>query len=108
MLVAFPCQKLPRLEQTHHHYHKRGFMQRWPEPTSITAHSVAALISSTSVLTEAVFNQVSTVPVLTNLTATASVGLVAVFTAAGTGGPVALTAGEFKVWLNLKDATKLP
>ena len=73
-----------------------------------TTSSVAAAIASTSVLTAAVLPQVSTVPILTNLTATATVGLVAVFTAAGTGGPAALTAGEFRIYLNLKDATKLP
>ncbi len=73
-----------------------------------TTSSVAALISSTSVLTVAALNQASTVPVLTNLTATASVNLVAVFTAAGTGGPAALTAGEFRMYMSLKDQTKLP
>ena len=73
-----------------------------------TTSSTAAMISSTSVLTVAALPQVSTVPILTNLTATASVGLVAVFTAAGTGGPAGLTAGEFKIYMNLKDQSKLP
>lgn len=73
-----------------------------------TTSSVAALIASASVLTVAALPMVSTVPILTNCTATASVGLVAVFTAAGTGGPAGLTAGEFKIYLNLKDQSRLP
>ena len=72
-----------------------------------TTTSVAALISSTSVLTAAVLNQAVGVPVLTNTTATASKSLVAIATT-GTGGGPALTAGEFTIYMNLVDATQLP
>lgn len=73
-----------------------------------TTSSTAALISSTSILTAAFLNQVSTVPVLTNCTATAAVNLVATFTAAGTGGPAGLTAGQLDIYLRILDATQLP
>lgn len=73
-----------------------------------TTSSTAALISSTSILTAAFLNQVSTVPVLTNLTATAAVNLVATFTAAGTGGPAALSAGQLDIYLRVIDTTQLP
>ncbi len=73
-----------------------------------TTSSTAALISSTSILTAAVLNETVGTPILTNLTATASVNLVATFTAAGTGGPAALTAGQFDLYVGMKDAAKLP
>ena len=73
-----------------------------------TTSSTAAFISSVSILTAATVNQAVGVPVLTNTTATAAVNLVATFTAAGTGGPAGLTAGNLSFYLNLHDATKLP
>ena len=73
-----------------------------------TTSSTAALTSSTSILTAAFLNQAVGVPVLTNTTATASVNLVATFTAAGTGGPAALTAGQLDIYLNLTNTALLP
>ena len=73
-----------------------------------TTTSTAALISSTSILTAATLNQVSTVPVLTNTAATATKNLVATFTNATSGSPSALTAGELNIYLNVQDVSKLP
>lgn len=73
-----------------------------------TTSSTAALTSSTSILTAAFLNQAVGVPVLTNTTATAAVNLVATFTAAGTGGPAALTAGQLDIYLNLTNTALLP
>lgn len=76
--------------------------------TAGTTTSTAALISSTSVLTAATLNQAVGVPVLTNTTATAAKNLVIIFTAAGTGGPAALTAGQLDFYINLKNVALLP
>lgn len=73
-----------------------------------TTSSTAALISSTSILTAAFLNQTVGTAVLTNTTGTASRNLVATFTAAGTGGPAALTAGQLDIYLNLVNTTLLP
>ena len=73
-----------------------------------TTSSTAALLSSTSIITAAFLNQAVGVPVLTNCTATASVSLVATFTAAGTGGPAGLTAGQLDIYLNLQNTALLP
>ena len=73
-----------------------------------TTSSTAALTSSTSILTAAFLNQTVGTPILTNTTATASVNLVATFTAAGTGGPAALTAGQLDIYLNLTNTALLP
>ncbi len=73
-----------------------------------TTTSTAALISSTTILTAAFLNMAVGVPILTNTTATASRSLVATFTAAGTGGPAALTAGQLDIYLNCQDTTDLP
>ena len=73
-----------------------------------TTSSTAALTSSTSILTAAFLNQAVGVPVLTNTTGTAAVNLVATFTAAGTGGPAALTAGQLDIYLNLTNTALLP
>lgn len=73
-----------------------------------TTSSTAALISSTSILTAAFLNQAVGVPVLTNTTGTAAVNLVATFTAAGTGGPAALTAGQLDIYLKLINTALLP
>lgn len=73
-----------------------------------TTSSTAALFSSVSILTAATVNQAVGVPVLTNTTATAAVNLVATFTAAGTGGPAGLTAGQLDIYVNLKNQATLP
>jgi hypothetical protein len=73
-----------------------------------TTSSTAALTSSTSILTAAFLNQAVGVPVLTNTTGTASVNLVATFTAAGPGGPAALTAGQLDIFLKLINPALLP
>ncbi len=73
-----------------------------------TTSSTAALTSSTSILTAAFLNQAVGVPVLTNTTGTAARNLVATFTAAGTGGPAALTAGQLDIYLNLVNTALLP
>ena len=73
-----------------------------------TTSSTAALTSSTSILTAAFLNQAVGVPVLTNTTGTAAVNLVATFTAAGTGGPAALTAGQLDIYLKLINTALLP
>ncbi len=73
-----------------------------------TTTSTAALISSTSILTVAALNMAVGVPILTNTTATATKNLTATFTAAGTGGPAGLTAGQLDIYLRMVDTTKLP
>lgn len=73
-----------------------------------TTTSTAALISSTSLLTAATLNQAVGVPILTNTTATAAKNLVVIFTAAGTGGLTALTAGQCDLYVSLQNVTKLP
>ena len=73
-----------------------------------TTSSTAALTSSTTLLTAAFLNQAVGVPVLTNTTGTASRNLVATFTAAGTGGPAALTAGQLDIYLHLVNTALLP
>ena len=76
--------------------------------TAYTTSSTAALTSSTSILTAAFLNQTVGTPILTNTTGTAAVNLVATFTAAGTGGPAALTAGQLDIYLNLTNTALLP
>lgn len=73
-----------------------------------TTTSTAALISSTSILTAAFLNMAVGVPILTNTTATAAKSLVAVFSAAGTGGPAALSAGQMDIYLNIQNCAALP
>lgn len=73
-----------------------------------TTTTTNAVIASTSVLTAAWVPPASGVSVSTNLTATAARNLVAVFTAAGTGGPAALTAGQMDVYLRVQDTADLP
>lgn len=73
-----------------------------------TTTSTAALISSTSILTAAFLNMAVGVPILTNTTATAAKNLTATFTAAGTGGPAGLTAGQLDIYLDITDCSKLP
>lgn len=73
-----------------------------------TTTTTNAVIASTSILTAAWLPQASGVVVSTNLTFTAAKNLVATFTAAGTGGPAALTAGALDIYLNIQDTTDLP
>lgn len=73
-----------------------------------TTTSTAALISSTSILTAAFLNMAVGVPILTNTTATAAKNLVAIFTAAGTGGPAGLTAGQLDIFVNCQNTSALP
>ncbi len=73
-----------------------------------TTTTTNAVIASTSILTAAWLPPASGVSVSTNLTFTAAKNLVAVFTAAGTGGPAALTAGAMDIYLNLQDCEDLP
>jgi hypothetical protein len=73
-----------------------------------TTTSTAALISSTSILTAAFLNMTVGTPILTNTTATATKNLVATFTAAGTGGPAGLTAGQLDIYLRLINTSLLP
>jgi len=68
-----------------------------------TTSSVAAFITATSVLTAAAIPMASTLPVLTNATATAAVSLVATFTNAAASSPSAVTAGSVTILLNVQD-----
>jgi hypothetical protein len=65
--------------------------------------SIAAFITAQSVLTVAMLNQASTLPILTNATATAAVSLVATFTNAGAGSPSLSTAGSITILLNVEN-----
>jgi len=73
-----------------------------------TTTSTSAFVTAQSVLTAGVLGMASTVPVLTNATATASKNLVAVFTNATGGSPSALTAGSLDIYLNVQNAALLP
>lgn len=68
-----------------------------------TTSSTAAFITANSVLTVAQIPQASTLPVLTNATATAAVSLVATFTNAAAGSLSACTAGSVTILLNVQD-----
>lgn len=70
--------------------------------------SSVAMISATSVFTAGTLPQVSTVPIMTNLKATATSTLVAVFTNSGAGTPSTLTAGELAIYANIQDQNRLP
>ena len=81
--------------------------------TSLTAQvgttsSTAALISAQSIKSAGALEMVSTVPILTNATATTSVNLVAIFTNADGGSPSALTAGEMSIYLHVVSFSDLP
>ena len=70
-----------------------------------TTTTVNAAIASTSILTAAWLPQAAGVPFNTNLTGQTALSTVAVFTAAGTGGLAALTAGAADIYLRIKDIT---
>jgi len=63
--------------------------------------SVAAFITSQSVLTAAPLGQASTLPQLTNANGTSAVNLVATFTNAAAGSPSATTAGSVTILLDI-------
>jgi len=67
--------------------------------------SIAAFITAQSVFTVASLNQASTLPILTNATATAAVSLVATFTNAAAGSPSLCTAGSLTILLNMVDVS---
>ena len=76
-----------------------------------TTTSIAAFITAQSTLTVATLNGASTIPVLTNCTATAAKSLVATFTNAAEGSPSDKTAGSITILLdmqNVADATFQP
>ena len=73
-----------------------------------TTTTTNAFITAQSVLTAGVLNGASTLPVLTNATATAAKSLVAVFTNATGGSPSALSAGSLNLYARIVDASKLP
>lgn len=68
-----------------------------------TTSSIAAFITANSVLTVGAIPMASTLPVLTNATATAAVSLVATFTNAAAGSPSLTTAGSVTILLNVQD-----
>ena len=73
-----------------------------------TTTSTAAFISAQDVLVTGQLEQVSTLPILTNATATAAKNMVATFTNATGGSPSALTAGQADIYLRVVDTTGLP
>lgn len=70
-----------------------------------TTSSVAAFITAQSVLTVASLGMASTLPVLTNATATAARTLVATFTNAAEGSPSDKTAGSVTILLDVQDVS---
>ena len=67
-----------------------------------TTSATTAFVSAQSVLTQGVLEQTTTLPVLTNATATTSLELVGVFTNATGGSPSALTAGSLDIYIRLQ------
>lgn len=72
-----------------------------------TTTTVAAFVSSTSVLTAATLPAVTTLASLTNATGTAAKSMVAIFTNATGGSPSALTAGELDIYISLMDTRNI-
>jgi len=70
-----------------------------------TTSSIAAFITAQSVLTVASLAMASTLPVLTNATATSALSLVATFTNAAAGSLSACTAGSLTILLNVEDVS---
>ena len=68
-----------------------------------TTSSTAAFISAQDVKAVGRLEQTTTLPVLTNATATAAVNMVATFTNATGGSPSALTAGQADIFLRVVD-----
>ena len=69
-----------------------------------TTSSTAAFISAQDIKAQGQLEQTTTLPVLTNATATTSLNLVATFTNADGGSPSALTAGELDIYLRINPA----
>lgn len=67
-----------------------------------TTTSTTAFISAQDVKAQGQLEMASTVPILTNATATTSLSLVATFTNATGGSPSELTAGELDIYLRLQ------
>jgi hypothetical protein len=73
--------------------------------TAFVGITVASIIVGTTTSTAALISSTS---ILTNTTATAAKNITATFTAAGTGGPAGLTAGELTIYLNVQNVAELP
>lgn len=73
-----------------------------------TTTATTAFISAQDILVPGQLEQVSTVPILTNATATGSKNMVAVFTNATGGAPASLTAGQLDIYLRVVDTANLP
>lgn len=66
-----------------------------------TTSATTAFISAQDILVTGQLEQVSTLPILTNATATTSIGLQATFTNATGGSPSALSGGQLDIYLRL-------
>lgn len=66
-----------------------------------TTSSTTAFVTATTVLTVAAVPMASTLPILTNATATSALSMVATFTNATGGSISALTAGQLDIFLNI-------
>lgn len=73
-----------------------------------TTTTVAAFVTAVTCTATGAIQMASTLPVLTNATATATKSMVVTFTTAGTGGPAAITAGQCDIYLSIADQSKLP
>lgn len=69
-----------------------------------TTSATTAFISAQDVKAQGQLEQTTTLPVLTNATATAARGIVATFINATGGSPSALTAGEADIYLRINPA----
>ena len=73
-----------------------------------TTTSVTAFVTAVTVSAAGAIQMNSALPVLTNATAVATKSMVAQYTAAGTGGPAGITAGQLDIYLSVVDTSKLP
>lgn len=73
-----------------------------------TTTSTTAFISAQSVLTAGILEPADALEILTNATATTSLGLRAVFTNATDGSPSAVTAGQLDIYLKMQAFSNLP
>lgn len=73
-----------------------------------TTTSTTAFISAQDVKAAGQLEQASTLPVLTNATATAAKNMVATFTNADGGSPSTLTAGDATIYLRVINVSNLP
>jgi hypothetical protein len=73
-----------------------------------TTTATTAFVTAVSCLTVGAIQMNSALPVLTSAMATATKNIVTTFTAAGTGGPAGITAGQCDVYLAVKDLTQFP